>query len=282
MLYTKKTFIINGLYAIALFSITGTAYANYPAPTMRGELLHVNAPAGAIDLSTATNPPIPKTAVGNIQKITTVLIPQSTSGAQQLDVTLIDDFIDDISPNARHYPTNFPSRTTQYNASENIKHLSAWLEPYAKASNASFDVLLRAVKINAMGRNLNLGTDYGVRASTYVARALKLQPQHAEANFLYGAMLSEGGGFNEGKKYLDKAAAAGYLEAEQSLAQSDLLNDNRSAALSRLERLANTHPNNAQITEQLRIVQNGGYYIWDIKDDDVHVKSVSAAPNTPN
>ena len=38
--------------------------------------------------------------------------------------------------------------------------------------------------------------------------------------------------------------------------------------------LAGKHPNHAQIAEQIRIVDNGGYYIWNIKDDDIHVRPI--------
>lgn len=254
---------------LALSIAAGSAVAN-DAPNLRAEHGVAELPTG-INLLTQTAIPAPTVTVSNVAKVATVLIPATKTGGQ-LDVTLLDDFIEDVSPNARHYPPNFPNRTTQYNTREAIKHLSAWLEPYATAPNASFEVLIRAAKINAMGRNLDLGQEYGLRASTHIANALKLQPNHAEANFLYGAMLSEGGGFTVGKQYLDKAVSLGYLEAEQSLAQADLLNDNRAAALSRLEALQAKHPTNTQIAEQLKIVQNGGFYIWDIKDANIQVK----------
>lgn len=254
---------------------TATAFANN-APAMRGEYTAITLPhATNLVQSPIAGLPTPRAAISSVVHLPTVLIPQSTqNNGQQIDVTLIDDFIEDVSPNARHYPPNFPNRTSLHYTRENIKHLSDWLEPYATAPNASFEVLLRAAKINGMGRNLDLGSEYGVRASTHIAKALQLQPNHDEANFLYGMMLSEGGGFKEGKKYLDRAVAAGYLEAEQSLAQSDLLNDNRSAALQRLQRLQSQHPNNAQIAEQINIVQNGGYYIWDIKDNNINIKPI--------
>ena len=187
----------------------------------------------------------------------------------------MDDFIADVSPNARHYPPNFPNRTAQHYTRENVKHLATFLEPFASAPNASYDVLIRAAKLNAMGRNLDLGSEYGVRASTHLANALKIKPNDTEANLIYGIMLAEGGGFKESKKYLDKAAANGSLEAEQSLAQADLLGDNKAAAVSRLQRLQAKHPNNAQLREQLRIVEGGGYYIWDIKDNDINVKPIT-------
>lgn len=266
------------LVAIALLSSTtllsSTAFAHI-APPMRGELLPMTLPnATNIAQTPVAGLPTPSIHISNITTLPTILIAQTTNGNEQLDVTLIDDFIADVSPNARHYPPNFPNRTALHLTRENIKHLSAWLEPYAIAPNASLEVLLRAAKINAMGRNLDLGSEYGVQASNHIAKALQLDPNHAEANFLYGMMLSEGGGFKEGKKYLEKAANLGYLEALQSLAQADLLSDDRPSAIARLQTLVAQHPNHSQLQQQLTIAQTGGYYLWDIKDNQINVKPV--------
>lgn len=246
------------------------------APVMRGEITAPVVNAQAVNLLSTPVAGVPSISanVSNVQTLKTVLIAANKQGTKEMDVTLIDDFIDDVSPNARHYPTNFPNATSEYVTGENIKHLSDWIEPYAAASDASFDVVLRAAKINGMARNLNIGTDYSLRANNHMAKAVKMQPNHPEANFLYGMMISEAGGFNEGKKYLDKAVSLGYTEAEQSLAQTDLLTDKTASAKSRLQALQLKHPNNAQIAEQVRIVENGGYYIWKIADNNISVKPV--------
>lgn len=220
-----------------------------------------------------SNIPTPQVQLSNVSFVQTVLIPQQKgAGIDKLDVSLLDDFIADVSPNARHYPPNFPNRSQRYYTREKIKVLADWIEPYAKSPNASYDVLLRAAKLNGMGRNLDLGSDYTVRGGQYVDRAIKIQPDSAEANFLYGMMLSEGGGFKEGKKYLDRAASLGYTEAEQSLAQSDLLSDRRDDALARLRRLAGQYPNNTVIPQQIKIVEAGNFYIWDIPAPDINVR----------
>ena len=161
--------------------------------------------------------PTPQLSVSNISYVPTVMIPLTQSGnSRQLNVSLLDDFINEISPHARHYPPNFDNASQRYYGKIKLKELESWLRPYADAPDASFEVLLRASKLNGMARNLDSGSDYAVRAGNYIAKAISRQPDSAEANFLYGMMLSEGGGFKEGKKYLDKAASLGYLEAEQS------------------------------------------------------------------
>lgn len=219
------------------------------------------------------NIPTPQVQLSDISFVPTVLISQQNGlGTDKLDVSLLDDFIKDVSPNARHYPPNFPNRTQRHNAREKIKVMTEWIDTYAKSSNASYDVLLRAAKLNGMGRNLDLGSEYTVRGGQYIDRAIKIKPDSAEANFIYGLMLSEGGGFKEGQKYLDKAVSLGYTEAEQSLAQSDLLSDRRDKALERLRRLEQQVPNNAVIRQQIKLVEDGKFYIWDIPAPNVNVK----------
>ena len=237
-----------------------------PAPTRR-------APRANTSSVQLANAPTPQVTISDVSFIPTIMIAQKQGlGTDKLDVSLLDDFITEVSPNARHYPPNFPNRSQRHYAREKIKALSAWIEPYASAPNASYDVLLRAAKLNGMGRNLDLGSEYAVRGGNYVDRAIKLQPNSGEANFLYGMMLAEGGGFKEGKKYLDRAVSLGYVEAEQSLAQSDLLSDRRDDALARLRRLAEQYPNNDIIRKQIQIVESGKYYIWDIAAPNIDLK----------
>ena len=209
---------------------TGTTRVYEPGPLT----------ATGIDLRSGqlANIPTPQVQLSDVSFVPTVLIPQQNgNNNDQLDVSLLDDFIEDVSPNARHYPPNFPNRSQRHYTREKIKVLAEWIQPYAESPNASYDVLIRAAKLNGIGRNLDLGSDYTIRGGKYVDRAIKLQPDSGEANFLYGMMLSEGGGFKEGQKYLDRAVSLGYTEAEQSLAQSDLLSDRRDNALERLRRL---------------------------------------------
>ena len=216
------------------------------------------------------NIPTPQVQLSDISFVPTILIAQQTGlGTDKLDVSLLDDFIKETSPYARHYPPNFPNRTQRHYAREKIKVLTDWIEPYAKSSNASYDVLLRAAKLNGMGRNLDLGSEYTVRGGQYIDRAIKIKPDSGEANFIYGMMLSEGGGFKEGQKYLDQAVSLGYTEAEQSLAQSDVLSDRREKALERLRRLEQRVPDNTVIRQQIKLLEDGKFYIWDLPASNI-------------
>ncbi|WP_066803221.1 tetratricopeptide repeat protein [Moraxella oblonga] len=262
--------------SVLTLSLVGMSALANVAPVLRGEITKPVHHANNANLLTTPVAGVPsiRASISQVKTLPTILINADKSGTTKLDVTLIDDLLDDLAPNARHYPTNFPNRTAEHLAGQNIKHISDWIEPYANAKDASLDVLIRAAKINGMARNLNIGDAYSLRANNHMAKVLKLDPNHAEANFLYGMMISEAGGFSEGKKYLDKAVNLGYVEAEQSLAQADLLSDKKDQALSRLKALQNKHPDNTQITEQIKIVENGGFYIWNIANNQLNLKPV--------
>ena len=263
--YAPKVTVLKPLPIVfAQKPTTGSTVQSAPATSVNNA--NVGTQAGNdIRNSQLGNIPVPQASIANVSFVPTIIVAQKrNSDIEKLDVSLLDDFIKDTSPHARHYPPNFPNRTQRHTAREKIKVLTDWIEPYASASDASYDVLLRAAKLNGMGRNLDLGSDYTVRGGKYIDRAIKINPNSGEANFLYGMMLSEGGGFKEGQKYLDRAVALGYTEAEQSLAQSDLLSDRRSQALDRLRRLEKQNPDNAIIPQQIKLVEDGKYYIWDL------------------
>lgn len=222
------------------------------------------------------NIPTPSVSVSAIQLAPAVLINQNTAGDMQIDVSLLDEFLADVEPNARHYPPNFPNRSQRYYTTQAIKAYSKWIAPFADAPNASYDVLMRAAKLNGMARNLDMGSDYAVAASNYVAKAIKLKPKDIEANVLYGILLSEGGAYKQGKKYLDIAANQGSVEAEQTMAQAEIMADNVNAGLQRLRRLQQQNPNHAQLAQQIAIVESGNFRIWDIPAPDINVKPIQA------
>lgn len=254
-----------------LMSITPITASHANAQTMQ-TMQMLGTP---LNPSTLPNIPTPVVSISDLAFIPTVLINQSTTGNAQIDVSLLDEFLADVEPNVRHYPPNFPNRSQQYHTSQTIKAYATWIAQFADAPNASYDVLMRAAKLNGMARNLDMGSDHAVAASNYVAKAIKLKPNDVDANLLYGILLSEGGAYKQGKKYLDIAANQGSVEAEQTMAQAEIMADNVSAGLQRLHRLQKKHPNNAQIAQQIAIVDAGEFRIWDIPAPDINVKPIN-------
>lgn len=269
---SKKSLLLAA--ALCLGALCPPAFANIATPTARPSF--TPPPVDLLAQQPSLSVPLPVLLLSDAQTAPMVLVPLATTGSNQLDATALDALLTTLAPNARHYPPNFPNKTASYLARQNVNFYLDWLKPYADAKNASFGVLLRAAKLAIMGRNMDMGPDFSVAANTYLARALALQPNDSEINFLYGMMLTESGGFKEGKKYLDKAANMGYTEAEQSLAQADLIQDKRAAARSRLEKLAQKHADNAQLAAQLQaqleLIRAGEFNIWDIKNNQLKLK----------
>jgi hypothetical protein len=58
------------------------------------------------------------------------------------------------------------------------------------------------------------------------------------------------------------------------LAQSDLLSDRRSQALDRLRRLEQQVPDNRIIRQQIKLVEDGKFYIWDLPAPNINIKPV--------
>lgn len=204
--------------------------------------------------------PMPQVSISDVVPLPTVWI-DGASG--KFDSTDIDLFLAQNRKSARHYPPSFANKTAQYNATKTLKNLIHEISPVAQNPNASYDVLYRAAALHAMAKNLDLGAEHGVRASEYLGRALKLRSNDSDANVLYGIMLAESGAFKEGAKYLNKADG---LEAQQALAQIDLLEDRKESARSRLVRLAQnaTGDDATLLNQQIAIIDAGGYYIWQL------------------
>lgn len=246
------TFILAALSSVA-FAAVPTARITGAPITPQWQALNDIPPASVFDAG--------QVRIMRVVPLPTVTIPTAQG---DLDVTLVEDYIQKTMPFVRHHPTQLPNRTAKYHAGQNLKALSAYIAPYADAPDASFEVLMLGAKLHYMAKNTGLGAHYGAKAGDYLARALVKRPDNLEGNLLFGILLSESGGFSEGRKYLERAQSLGSLEASQSLVQADLLSDNRQAALSRLQSLRAKHPDNPLLPQQIAIVEAGGYYIWDM------------------
>ena len=179
-----------------------------------------------------------------------IALPKTNADAT-LDVTDIDQRIQALAVNAEHYPTNFNDKRERRAAEADIKDLTQTIDQYAVSPSASPEILLRAVKINQMSRNMDVGTESALKAGVYMRRLIVLTPPDPEANYWYGVMLSEGGGVKEGIPYLNKAATKGFDHAYLSLAHAYLMLNKRPEAISALESYKNAAPDQQASTTVL-------------------------------
>lgn len=183
--------------------------------------------------------------------------------SETIDATEIDRMLGYLLERAGNYPPRFIDREERSLAVAELKALIAQIDQDAVHPNASFDVLLRAVQLNQVGRNLDLGVSVAIKAGVYMRRAIALNPDDPQANYWYGTMLVEGGGIKEGIPYLNRAVSLGYKPAHLVLAQAYLHLERREFALKALQSYHDAEPTQQEwttaVTEKIRA---GKSLIW--------------------
>ena len=184
----------------------------------------------------------------------------------ELDVTEIDDLLNILEGKARHYPTQFPVKRERNGLSDKLKSTIELLDQHAIKSDASYDVVLRAMKANHMARNLDMGEAYGPKVLGYATRLLKLNPNDPEVNFWFGFGLSEGGALKEAPKYLQVAMNAGIQEAHLSMVNNFLYQDQKKNAITTLKNYKVKYPDEAAVVDRLitEIESGKRYNVWQI------------------
>lgn len=199
----------------------------------------------------------------NIAMTTPIIALNETTNITTTDsvnVGELDGLLQYLVEKAGNYPPRFSEQRELWQAKAETKQMIAAMDQLVVQPNASFDLLIRAVQLNQVARNLDIGAQSAVKAGVYMRRAIALKPDDATANYWYGIMLTEGGGFKEGIPYLNRAAQAGYKKAYLGLAQAYLHIDQRPNALSALESYSVAVPEQQAATslliEQIRAGNN--------------------------
>jgi hypothetical protein len=233
------------LWACAPLAYADSATTVAMANTQSAEInANVSASATLIPLHA------PVVTKGKSKKKPTPETSASTS-PETLDVSQIDQRISSLETKAQHYPPSYSDKRERRSAEADIKELVNTMDQYAVSPKASAEVLLRAVKVNQMARNMDVGAESALKAGVYMRRLIALQPTNPEANYWYGIMLSEGGGVKEGIPYLNKAAKNGFKVAYLSLAHAYLMLTKKTEAISALESYRTAVPEHKDQTETL-------------------------------
>lgn len=182
----------------------------------------------------------------------------------QLDVAEIDYNLAYLESKARHYSPVFTDKAERKRANIIAKQLITTLDPYADAPNASYDVLIRAMKANVIARNMDVGTNAAEKSIAYFSRLLKMKPQDPETHYWYGFSLAEGGGFAEGIPHMNIALKAGYQEAYLSIANTYMYMNKKQNAISTLNAYKAKYPSDAATADRLiaEIKDGKRYSVW--------------------
>lgn len=263
----NKGFLNKLLLAASISIVTLAAQANSPAAST--EQSNVDPAASFAQTASvmvprfASNSQIEAARNRQRQAVMGAQTLDASQAAETVDVSEIDRMLSYLLEHAGHYPPRFSDREERQIAAAEVKQLIATIDQHAVHPNASFEVLMRAVQLNQVGRNLDLGVNTAIKAGVYMRRAIALNPNDATANYWYGTMLIEGGGIKEGIPYLNRAVSLGEKKAHLVLAQAYLHLERREFALKALQSYYEAEPAQqewtAAVTEKVRA---GKSLIW--------------------
>jgi tetratricopeptide (TPR) repeat protein len=150
-----------------------------------------------------------------------------------IDMRYLDQMLEGLASGAANYPPKFSEQDTQ-RAARDARTVAGMLDILVKDPNAHPEILFRAATVNAMAHNLSV-PGAAEKAAVIYQRLLALQPESPRTNFHYGAFLGNTGRFRESVGYLEKALAAGNINAAYSLGLAHLALEDKDKALRYLE-----------------------------------------------
>lgn len=236
-------------------------------------------PAGA----TVQVTPVPDIQPPEAPKI---LIPRTLPSAannEKVDVADIDRELVYLEGKARHYAPVFTNKAERKQAENQAKNILNTLNSYAADPQASYDILIRAMKANVIARNMDVGTNAAEKSIEYFNRLLKLKPNDPETSYWYGFSLAEGGGFQESISHLNVAIKANYQEAYLALANTYLLQGKKKNAIDTLNLYKTKYAGEAKYANELiaQIKSGARYAIWQyIPDPNSTARILNNTPDS--
>jgi Tfp pilus assembly protein PilF len=151
-----------------------------------------------------------------------------------IDLQYLDTMLDDIASHARNYPPAFDSDQDRQRATRDAATLAGMLGLLTQDAGAQAEILFRAAMVNSYGHNLNIaGT--AEKANLLFQRLLSIAPDHPRSNHAYGVFLAGVAKPRESLPYLEKALAAGIVDAGYALGLVHLGMGDQARALHYLE-----------------------------------------------
>jgi hypothetical protein len=196
---------------------------------------------------------------------------------EKINIAALDLDLTYLETKARHYAPVFTSKAERKQAEVQAKKLTKALNEYASSPEASYDVLIRAMKANVISRNMDVGNNATEKSIEYFERIFKLKPKDPEASYWYGFSLAEGGGFAESISHLNVAIKANYQEAYLALANTYLLQGKKKNATDTLNTYKSKFPSEAKYVNELiaQIKTGERYSIWQYIPDPNMTASVA-------
>lgn len=172
------------------------------------------------------------------------------------DVAYLDQMLNDLSAHAKNYPPQFDTPQDKQRATRDVQALSGMLDALINVPTANPELLVRVGYVNSIGHNLDIAGTAEKANSTFL-RLLAAAPSDPRGNYLYGTFLTGTGKPNEALPYLEKALAAGVVDAAYAIGMTYLTLGNKEQALKNFEDYKQRKPSDGNVDKLIDAVRNG-------------------------
>ncbi|MDO8385569.1 MAG: hypothetical protein Q7T13_04095 [Polaromonas sp.] len=173
-----------------------------------------------------------------------------------IDLQYLDSMLADIASHARNYPPVFDSDADRQRATRDTATLAGMLGLLTQDASAHPEILLRAATVNSYGHNLQIN-GAAEKANTLFQRLLAAAPDHPRSNHAYGVFLAGVAKPAESLPYLEKALAAGVVDAGYALGLVHLGLGDQARALQYLETYKARVPADPQVAALIEAIRSG-------------------------
>ena len=118
------------------------------------------------------------------------------------------------------------------------------------------ELLVRAGHLNSIGHNLNIA-GAAEKANSIFQRLLANTPADPRGNFMYGTFLAGVGKPKEALPYLEKALAAGVIDAAYAMGMTHLTLGDKEQALRNLADYKRRRPADGNVDKLIDAIRNG-------------------------
>jgi len=194
---------------------------------------------------------------GNYDARRILTVAETPSGKRHgIDMPYLDQMVNDLATHAKNYPPNFDSDADRQRATRDAGMLAGILDILVNGPNPHPEILFRAALVNSFGHNLKI-PGAAEKASSIFQRLLVISPDHPRTNQYYGMFLAGTGKFRESIPFLEKALAAGFVDASYSLGMVHLSLGDKVKALEYLENYQKRNPNDANVVRLIEGIRDG-------------------------
>ena len=182
---------------------------------------------------------------------------ETSSGKKHsFDAAYLDKILNDLSAHALNYPPQFDTPRDQQRAVKDVKTLSGMLDTLINAPTPNLELLVRAGFLNSIAHNLDV-SGAAEKANSIFLRLLALSPSDPRGNYMYGHFLSGTGKPKEALPYLEKALAAGIVDAGFSIGLVYVFLGEKVQAIKSLEDYKRRKPDDANVDKIIDAIRHG-------------------------